>query len=244
MTQQQILNGIKIIEFSTDLASAFCGKLFALYGAEVITIEPVNGHPVRHLPPWLNNSNDPEESILFAYLGMGKKSLSVDFNNKEDIDLIQNLIKSSDGYIEGYPRKFLNELGINLASIIDQIPSLSVIQISPYGQTGPKKDWLATSLTSSASGGQLHMTGDQDKPPLLPVGHQAYLQSGIQAFGGLLTNIYAATDSGVGDVTDLSIQEVQAVTLEMGGPMSLWFDNGWGYAARIIDTIRKLGQVL
>ena len=75
-----------------DLASAFCGKLFALYGAEVITIEPLNGHPVRHLPPWLNNSNDPEESILFAYLGMGKKSLSVDFNNKDDIDLIQNLM--------------------------------------------------------------------------------------------------------------------------------------------------------
>ena len=225
MTQQQILDGLKIIELSSDIASAFCGKLFSLYGAEVITIEPVNGHPIRHLSPWKNNSNDPEDSILFAYLGMGKKSLSVDFNNKDDIKLIQNLIKSSDGYIEGYPRKFLNDVGINLNSILKDVPSLSVIQVSPYGQTGPKKDWIATSLTSSASGGQLHMTGDQDKPPLLPVGHQAYLQSGIQAFGGLLTNIYSAIDSGVGDIIDLSIQEVQAVTLEMGGPMSLWFDS-------------------
>jgi len=220
---QQILEGFKIIEFGTDIASAYAGRLCALYGAEVITIEPLTGHSIRHLPPWPNNILDPEKSILFAYLGMGKKSLAVDLENQKDIKIINELIISCDGLIESYGIETLNTYGINIGNISEIKPSLSIIHISPYGQHGSKKDWIATSLTSYASGGQLHLSGDPDKAPMISAGHQAYYQSGIQAFGGLLAIIYASLQTGIGDSIDLSIQGVQAATLERAGPDAVWY---------------------
>ena len=100
---------------------------------------------------------------------------------------------------------------------------LSVAQITPYGQSGPQANWKATSITAAASGGQMYLAGDVDKPPLFTVGHQPYYQSGVQGFGSLLAGIYSAKSSGTGELFDLSVQEIQAATLEGGGPSAMWF---------------------
>lgn len=219
----QVLSGIRIIELGTDVAAAYAARLFAIYGADVITIEPPQGHPVRRLPPWSDSSEHPDQSILFAYLGTGKRSVCLDVNNPEDISQITELILSSDGVFDSYPPGQLSDLGIDLDQISDEKPQLCVTHITPYGQSGPQAGWSASSLTSAAAGGQLYLAGDPDKPPLLTAGHQAYYQGGLQAFGGMLTSLYAASTTGVGDILDLSLQEVQASTLEGGGPNALWY---------------------
>ena len=219
---EQVLSGIRIVELGTDVAAAYAAKLCAIYGADVITIEPPEGHPVRHLPPWAGGSKDPAKSILFAYLGTGKRSVCLDMSRPDDNDRIRKLILSADGVFDSYPPGRLAELGIDLDRLADTMQALSVIRISPYGQTGPRASWAASTLTAAAAGGQLYLAGDPDRPPMLTAGHQAYYQTGIQAFGGMLTCLYAAAVSGTGDILDLSIQEVQAATLEGGGPTALW----------------------
>ena len=219
---EQILSGIRIVELSTDIAAAYAARLCAIYGADVITVEPPEGHLVRHLPPWVGGSKDPAKSILFAYLGMGKRSVCLDMSEPDDNDRIRELVLSANGVFDSHPPGRLAELGIDLDLLADMKQALSVIRISPYGQTGPRVDWVASTLTAAAAGGQLYLTGDPDRPPMLTAGHQAYYQAGIQAFGGMLTSLYASAVSGTGEILDLSIQEVQAATLEGSGPNALW----------------------
>ena len=219
---EQILSGIRIVELGTDVAAAYAARLCAIYGADVITVEPPEGHPVRHLPPWVGGSKDPAKSILFAYLGMGKRSVCLDMSEPGDNDRIRELILSANGVFDSYPPGRLAELGIDLDRLANMKQALSVISISPYGQTGPHANWAASTLTAAAAGGQLYLAGDADRPPMLTAGHQAYYQTGIQAFGGMLTSLYAAVVSGTGEILDLSIQEVQAATLEGSGPNALW----------------------
>ena len=226
---KQVLSNLRIIEFGTDVAAANTGRLLAAYGADVITIEPPQGHPIRYLPPWppQNGSTtpDPETSILFAYLGTGKRSVRLDLENSDDVDRANRLILSAHGVIDSYQPGHLVKSGIDIESLAEEKPSLSAVRITPYGQTGPKADWSASALTSAASGGQLYLTGDKDKPPLLTAGHQAYYQGSLHALGALLTALFAAERTGIGDIVDISLQEVQAATLEGAGPSALWYNS-------------------
>ena len=221
----QILSNLRIIELGTDVATANVGRLLAAYGADVITVEPPGGHLVRHMPPFPNvkKSSDPNESILFAYLGTGKRSVVLDFEDPEDIAKATDLVLSSDGVIDGYRPGELASFGLDLVSLSEFQPALSVVQVTPFGQTGPYSQWRTSALTAYASGGQMSLTGDADKPPLLTAGHQAHMQASLHAFGGLLTAIYSATKTGIGDIVDISIQEVQTATLEGAGPVALWY---------------------
>ena len=226
---KQVLSDLRIIEFGTDVAAANTGRLLAAYGADVITIEPPQGHPIRYLPPWpaqnVSTAPDPETSILFAYLGTGKRSVRIDLENSKDVDAANRLILSAHGVIDSYAPGQLAKYGIDLESLAEEKPSLSAVKITPYGQTGPKADWSASALTSAASGGQLYLTGDKEKPPLLTAGHQAYYQGSLHALGALLTALYAAEKTGIGDIVDISLQEVQAATLEGAGPSALWYNS-------------------
>ncbi len=225
----QVLSGLRIVELGTDVAAANTGRLLAAYGADVITVEPPTGHPIRYLPPWAeaddteSAEHDPQTSILFAYLGTSKRSITLDLKKPEDVSTATSLVLNSDAVIDSYRPGELASLGIDLDHLASKKPSLSIVKITPYGQTGPNSTWSATSLTSAASGGQMYLTGDEDKPPLLTAGHQAYYQASLHAFGALLAALYAARETGVGDIADISLQEVQAATLEGAGPSALWF---------------------
>lgn len=220
---EQVLSGIRIVELGTDVAAAFAARLCAIYGADVITVEPPGGHPIRRLPPWPNDSEDPDQSILFAHLGIGKRSVCLDVNDAGDVGRLKELILSADGVFESYAPGQLRNLGIDLDELMEAKPGLTVTHIAPFGQHGPRANWSASTLTAAASGGQLYLTGDRDKPPLLTAGHQAYCQAGLHAFGATLSSVYAAKTTGVGDSVDISVQEVQAATLEGAGPASLWY---------------------
>ena len=92
-----MLEGTRVVEFSTDVAGAFTGRLLALYGADVIVVEPPRGHPIRHLPPWPDGKPSPDESVLFAYLGAGKRSVVLDLAATEDVAHARALITDEIG---------------------------------------------------------------------------------------------------------------------------------------------------
>jgi crotonobetainyl-CoA:carnitine CoA-transferase CaiB-like acyl-CoA transferase len=217
-----MLAGMRVIDLSADVAGAFASKLLAQYGADVIAVEPPEGHPTRWLAPRLgDDAEDPELGLLFAYLGAGKRSVVLDLAVAEECERLRALIAGADAVIESYAPGALAERGIDLDAIAEEQPALVITSITPYGQTGPKADWRATALTAFAAGGQMSICGDADKPPLKTAGHQAYYQGGLHGFSATATALAAAARSGVGDRIDLSLQEVQATTLEGQGPGAL-----------------------
>ncbi|MCK9486915.1 MAG: CoA transferase [Dehalococcoidia bacterium] len=216
-----ILSGMRIVELSTNVAGAYAGRLLAMYGADVVMVEPDGGHALRHLPPWAGDTRDPEDSILFAYLGAGKRSVRLDLHTPDGLETARRLVATADAVIDTHAPGELAALGLDLDAAAEQQRALVVTQVTPYGQTGPKAHWRATSLTAYAAGGQMNGTGDGDQPPLKTAGHQAFYQAALHAFSATLTALYAARTSGVGDVIDISVQEVGAAKLEGSLPNAL-----------------------
>ena len=187
-----MLAGTRVIDLSTEVAGAFTSRLLALYGADVIAVEPPEGHPTRWMEPRLAEDDDPEQGVLFAYLGTGKRSVVLDLDDTADRERLLALIASADVVVESYAPGKLAELGIDLDVIIEAQPTLIACSITPYGQTGPKANWRATALTAFAAGGQMSLCGEADEPPLKTAGHQAYYQGGLHGFAATATALVAA----------------------------------------------------
>ena len=226
-----MLDGLRVIDLSADVGGAFAARLLAVYGADVVLVEPPDGHAIRHLAPHRaraeHNSatnraeDDPNASILAAYYHAGKRSITLDLDSSEDRAVLERMIAGADAVIESYAPGALAARGVDLEALSEQHPALVVTQLTPYGQSGPRANWRATALTAAAAGGEMSLCGEPDREPLKTAGHQAYLQGGLHAFSATATALYAAAQSGIGDRIDLSLQEVQNATLEGAGPSAL-----------------------
>ena len=88
------LSGIKVIDFTTLLPGPLATLMLSDAGADVIKIEKVGGEDLRKSKPFIN-----KESILFAVLNRGKKSIEINLKDKESLVKIKKLIKDSDIFI-------------------------------------------------------------------------------------------------------------------------------------------------
>ncbi|MDZ7727126.1 MAG: CoA transferase [Dehalococcoidia bacterium] len=214
-----LLAGTRVIDLSDGVAGAFGTRFLAGFGADVIKVEPPGGDPTRTLPPRL--SDDPDSSVLFAYLNTGKRSIVVDTASSADREFLLRLLRTADVIVESAPPGRWDELGIDFDALRQEHPGLVVCSVTPFGQDGPRAGWQVDALTAFAPGGQMMLCGDDDKPPLKTAGHQAEYQAGLHVFASCATALFGAQTTGNGDHIDLSIQEAQAACLEGFGPAAM-----------------------
>lgn len=214
-----ILDGVRVLDLSTDVAGAYGTKLLAAWGADVIKVEPPGGDPTRRLLPRVNEG--VEGGLLFAYLNTGKRSIVLDPASPSDVSSLDDLVASSHLVVESATPGFWAEHGLDFRDARIRRPSLVVCSVTPFGQDGPRAHWRADALTAFAAGGQMTLCGDDGAPPLHVAGHQAHYQAGLHVFAACTTALFGAERSGVGDHLDISIQEVQAACLEGFGPTAM-----------------------
>ena len=75
---QQALPGLRILDLSDSIAGAYCTRLLADLGAEVILVEPPDGHPLRRTGPFPGDVPHPEKSGLFLHFCANKRSVVLD----------------------------------------------------------------------------------------------------------------------------------------------------------------------
>ncbi|MBN9492642.1 CoA transferase [bacterium] len=214
-----MLEHIRVIDLSTDVAGAYGAKLLAAFGADVIKVEPPGGDPTRQL-----NSiepGNPDAGILFAYVNANKRGVVLDAGDPADHEQLCALLRRADVIIEsGAPGEWATR-GVDFASLLEERRSLLICSVTPFGQNGPRAHWRTTALTAFAAGGQMMLCGDPDKPPLKTAGHQAYYQAGLHVFASCATALFAVQRTGQGDWLDISIQEAQFACLEGAGPAAM-----------------------
>jgi crotonobetainyl-CoA:carnitine CoA-transferase CaiB-like acyl-CoA transferase len=223
------LDGLAILELGEGLSGAFCCKLLRDYGADVIKVEkPTAGDAARRLGPFPNGQPDPESSALFLYLNAGKKSLTLDIQSPDGQDVIRRLVLESEGIVETFAPGYLAALDLPFEDLRRRKPRLLMTSITPFGQTGPYSSYKANNLVSFATGGQMFMTGDPDREPLLGAGYQADYQAGLHAFAATCIGLYACNYQEVGQWIDISGQECQATMLEFALPWHMYLGVGSG----------------
>lgn len=209
------LEGIRVVEWTQDMPGAYCGKLLADLGAEVIKIEEPEGDPIRRRGPYPQDVPDPERSAFFLFLNNNKLGITLDLRATADRHLLDGLLQDTDIFIAECPVVMLNERGLEYEALSKVNPQLIVTAVTPFGLTGPYKDYKTTDLVSWHLSGLGHATPGnvediEAEYPLRAGGRQADSAAGITAAVASLHALFMRYQTGRGQLVDAS--RLEAIT--------------------------------
>jgi crotonobetainyl-CoA:carnitine CoA-transferase CaiB-like acyl-CoA transferase len=202
------LEGLRVLDLS-GRTGAYCSKLLADLGADVVKIECPTGDRMRSMPPFRGGRSGPENSLLFAYYHHNKRGITLDWERDEARPLLEDLAASADVVVASPKGELQQPIGF-----VDQPPALDWIRestltcfITPFGLTGPYREWRATPFTSFAMSGYMHAFGPREGPPVSMPGQPFYDEAGIWA-AFLVQAVLRGPRELWGQTIDLSVHEV------------------------------------
>jgi crotonobetainyl-CoA:carnitine CoA-transferase CaiB-like acyl-CoA transferase len=210
------LGGIKVLELCSFVAGPFCAKLLADMGAEVVKIEPPDvGDEARRRGPFYRGEPGMDSSLLFMYLNTNKQGITLDVSAPTGKDMLLELLKKADLIIEDMPSDRIETLGLDYESLHRANPQLVVTSITPFGRTGPYKDYKSYYLNTYHAGGDGYLLpggrlADQLYPEGEPIKAGGYLgeyQAGLSAAVATIATLLGRTLDGQGRHIDMSKQE-------------------------------------
>jgi benzylsuccinate CoA-transferase BbsE subunit len=212
------LTGLRILELS-DEKGQFCGKLFGDLGADVIKIEPPDGERNRHVGPFLDDIPHPERSLSFWYYNTSKRGITLNLETADGRALFRRLAATADVILETFRPGYLASLRLDYASLRQDNPGLILCALTPFGQTGPWRDYLSSDLLHMAAGGEMASCGYDESdvanaPPIAPGGGNAWHMGCHYAYMSIMAALVFRTVSGQGQSIDVSIHEACALTTE------------------------------
>jgi len=160
----QPLQGIKVLDFSTLLPGPLATLILAEAGADVIKIErPGRGDEMRSYVPKFGT-----DSVNFAMLNRGKKSIAIDLKDKSARDSLLPLIREADVVVEQFRPGVMDRLELGYDALATFNPRIIYCALTGYGQTGPRAQVAAHDLNYVAESGMLSLAADASGAPVLP----------------------------------------------------------------------------
>ncbi len=195
----------------TDEKGLLCGKLLGDLGADVIKIERPGGDPARSIGPFYHDEPDPEKSLFWFAFNTSKRGITLDIETADGQEVFKRLVKGADFVIESFPLGYMDKLGLGYSALEKVNPGVIMVSITPFGQTGPYKDYKAPDIVAWAMGGKMYPCGDPDRPPIRISHHsQAHLNAAADAAVGAMMALYHRVMTGEGQHVALSIQAAVA----------------------------------
>ena len=199
----QPLHGIRVIDLTRVLSGPFCTMTLADLGAEVIKVEPPGGDDTRQWgPPFANG-----ESTYYLSTNHSKKSIVLDLKTDRGKQVLWDLISTADIVAENFRPGTLAKLGFGWEEIHRRYPSVILVSISGYGQSGPWTSHPGYDLIAQGEGGLMSVTGEEGHPPVKVGFSIADLGAGMWAIIGVLAALRAREQTGMGDHIDVSLLE-------------------------------------
>lgn len=212
------LAGLRVVDLAGPSA-AYATKLLADLGAEVVMVEQPGGSFLRRLPPF-----EGDVSLWFVYFGANKRSVVLDLGEAANVEQLRRLIATADVVVDTNAPGHLEHLGISAEALLAENAKLIWVSVTPFGRTGPHRDWLGSDLVAWAMSGCLHTTGFPESPPVIPGGPAllACHLASLNAAAGALLALRSRRRTDKGQLVEISIQEAcLAVSPETGAVVFL-----------------------
>ncbi|ORW55723.1 CoA-transferase [Mycobacterium parmense] len=209
------LTGYTVVDLSTGIAGAYCTRLLADGGADVVKVEPLEGDPLRSWSASGAAARLGGDGALFVFLAGAKHSVVADPERDDDVELVDNLLAAADAVVWSAGSKVAELPGFAPAEILCRHPHLTVTSITPFGLEGPWRDRAATEFTLQAwSGGIIGLgRGEAGRAPVFVGGQIGEYLAGAYASAATLASRYRRIGGASGELLDLSMLETQILGL-------------------------------
>jgi crotonobetainyl-CoA:carnitine CoA-transferase CaiB-like acyl-CoA transferase len=149
------LAGVRVIEMTHMVMGPTCGMILAQLGAEIIKVEPPVGDKTRSLGGM--------GTSFFPLFNRGKKSVVLDFEKAEDLDMMHRLLASADVFLENFRDGQLEKQSLGTEELRRKHPHLIVAGHKGF-LSGPYEHRPALDEVVQMMSGLAAMTGTRDKP--------------------------------------------------------------------------------
>ncbi len=208
------LTGIRVLDLTSYIPGPYLTLALADHGAQVIKIEAPGGDHTRHI-----GLKDGLDTVYFRNFNRGKHSVVLDLKKPDDHAAFLRLADSADVVVESNRPGVAKRLGIDYETLSARNPRLIYCAISAFGQDGPRAQRAAHDLALEALTGVLGANCGADGAPAMPALPLSDYLSALHGLSAVLMALYARTQTGRGDMIDISMHEaLLSATANVMGP--------------------------
>lgn len=198
----RILEGIRILDLTRNIAGPVATMLAAEMGADVIKIEPPGGDEMRRWPPFVEG-----ESVYFVSCNRGKRSIVLDLKAEAERATLLKLMADADVVVENYRPGTLEKLGLGWENLKASHPKLVWVSVTGYGRDGPRAGAPAYDSMIQAFAGIMHITGEAGRGPVRSGGSPIDIATAYLAWGSIISGVHSVAKTGRGVLLEVSLME-------------------------------------
>jgi crotonobetainyl-CoA:carnitine CoA-transferase CaiB-like acyl-CoA transferase len=219
----QVLKGIRVLDFGRFIAAPWCGAILADMGADVIRIEKRDGGEDR----WVQSVGENGAGAGFLQCNRNKRSMTMDPSTADGRNIVRKLVATADIVLANMPDNVMRDWGLDYVSLKAIKPDIVLASASAYGRGGPYSDRVGFDGIGQVMSGAVYRTGPPDHPYRTAVPYVDYATAQSLAIGVMMALFHrAATGEG---------QEVEAALL----PSALTISNALLIDQAILKTDRE-----
>ena len=225
-----LLEDVRVLELGGFISAPYCGKLLADMGARVAKIEPpVSGDSSRSYGPFVGDDPHYERSGLFLYLNANKRGLTLDLGTPTGMGILRDLAAKSDVLVHNLHPKEMERAGLSYEGLSSANPGLVMASITPFGLTGPYKNYKAYDINLAAAGGICQGLGESGRAPLTFGTPQVGYFAGMAAASSIVMALLVRDEVGG---QHIDIAEVETMSGVYNGPEALMAVYEWRHTRR------------
>ncbi|MDE3819850.1 CaiB/BaiF CoA transferase family protein [Sinorhizobium meliloti] len=215
-----ILSGFRVLDCSIAMAGPFAAQRLGDLGADVIKVEPVMGEWQRHVAAGGAGGN--RVNVSFLSLNRNKRSLAVDLKSPEGKEVLLDLVKTADIFLQNYRPGVAKRLGVDYDTLSGINPRLVYVSMSGYGEDGPYIDRPGQDLVLQGMSGAMLSAGREGEAPTAAGQYLVDAITAYNAFEGALAALFHRERTGEGQlvqvnmldaITTIQMQELSVFTI-------------------------------
>ena len=189
----EMLDDVKILDFTTNVAGPGASAIATDFGAQVIKIEAQSGDSARTYAPFIEG-----KGMTHAWVNRGKKSIVMNLKDPRAVEVCKKLAADADVLVEGFRPGVMDRLGLGYETMKEINPKLVYCSVSAFGQTG-------FDLLGQAISGMISVNGEKGGRPIKHGVTLADYFAGPNAYAAIMTALHYQRRTGLGQHIDVSL---------------------------------------
>ena len=204
----------------TDGKGMLCSKILADMGADITKVEKPGGDTSRNRGPFYHDIPDPEKSLYWFAYNTNKRGITLNLETVDGRELFRKLVAKVDFVIDSFPPGYLDSLELGYPALKQVNPGIILTSITPFGQTGPYKDYAVSDIVVFALSGAMSDTGEPDLPPVQCTFPQSYFGACAEGAQATMLALYHKALTGEGQHIDVAA--IESMTWVISEKIPYW----------------------